>query len=320
MKYISFFIILLLCFSSSVSAGIVEKYDMIYPSDRSSPQSHIFFGLNQWLWYDQETGYTYIALYNPTHIWFGNEGTYIPKENKTNYTFGYHKQDIAGMLYIERACDDTPVYAVWEKCQRDDWESYIKDTVWQQIAIWIVYPWLVTGVQVGTDMVQKSVWLDELIFSRQNPPSPHAIALNPTTIRQDRRLLDAPHTAILHTPRHIRVIEQYTCIKESKKPWLGQYRYQANRLYSAFGDDLIASYYSHFFLGYTPLKKDFWYMQKSPTDTNIKNQEYMLNEETHMLLVSSILQDLNFCEQKNVWDVKLDILYRLRSMLSVRIK
>gem|GEM_PF-4021857 len=47
MKYISFFIILLLCFSSSVSAGIVEKYDMIYPSDRSSPQSHIFFGLNQ---------------------------------------------------------------------------------------------------------------------------------------------------------------------------------------------------------------------------------------------------------------------------------
>jgi len=268
-------------------------YENIYPSNEKWLEAHILFGINQWLKYDSETGHPYIELSRPSHVWFGN--TKIDGENYAGdprvpkkYQFSYKKETFWDRtLAIEHSCDHESFYQTWD-CNTD-WIQSIEKSVGQKVAIWTYeFPISIVNKEKSdaVSIYRDTYKIQDFFFSSEKLPEKNMILFN-KALYPEKKLYNQPHTITLRIPKNIHVVESYRCEKDNEN----QYHYHTNLLWS-IAENLYASYYYNAFIWYTPLKKDFYEKEWERR----KFTEYDLDREVHTLFVSSILQDLNFCE------------------------
>jgi len=143
MKILFSLLAYVLFFSHAVHAHFFWDYERVYSTFDDSVSTYIFFGVSEWLGYDEKTGHSYLKLQNPTQIWFGNKEIewldYIHYNGiqRPPYIFQSSKRDFWGRtLFIEYSCDTNDFHKS-EECDEENWIQAIKESQWKKIAIWM---------------------------------------------------------------------------------------------------------------------------------------------------------------------------------------
>jgi len=310
-KIVSLWIISsILLFSTfyNLSANFFWPYERIYDTGSMFGSTYIFFGVNQGIWYDEESGHSYIKLANPTQVWFGNEEIAwleypLGIQYEIPYTFASKKRDFWGrMLFLEYSCDKNE-YHQWE-CETEKWKQAIEKTQWKNIAIWVSS--FSTQIVDHTVPMQgfpfvRSVELKDFFFSKNNLPGEYMSNFDFTLI-PERELYQKENTLTLYIPEQIAVIEEYSCQKQPEfSPWWWGYKYHSNPVY------VLSKEYFPIYPFYGMTKWSYHPFIKNYVAVGNDFQKWEFDAELFQFFISSVLQDVNFCESEQKSTVKRSV-------------
>jgi len=315
MKILLFLLANVLLFFNTVHANFFWDYERVYSTDTNWSSTYIFFGFNQGIWYDEESGHVYIKLQNPTQIWFGNkeiEALEYPLWTQIGipYKFASKKRDFWGRtLFLEYSCDKT-VYHQWE-CETEKLKKDVEKMQWKNIAIWLSS--FSTQVVDHTVPAQwfpfvRHIQLTDFFFSKNNTP-PMYMKNFDTTLIPERKLYQQENTLTLYIPEQIAVIEEYSCQKQPENSyWQWGYRYYANPVY-VLSKEYFPIYPFHWMTkwSYHPFIKNY-------LEVGTDSQKRKFNEELFQFFISSVLHDVQFCEN----EVKQSQIHQIQKLMFIK--
>jgi len=309
------------------------RYHLIYDARIPHPHHHVFFWHNDGIKLDSETGREYIQLSRPTWFWFGNEKLdnieYFDSPN-WNYTSRHLTDEIYIMraskkdfwtkkLFIDFSCNHEENYDIWD-CTEETMKAMVNHTLGQKIAVWVNYH----GTKIYEDAEipfhsdskkWKKVDMKDFVFSRENPPKPYMKHYN-KNMRSDRKLLKNGDT-LVQIPRIIGAVDTYTCVWEK---YTGPTNIPNYQVYSTIFQNIYSS--ASVFSG-DDARWDYAYygvdLSESPLNTNFLHgkkwdRSFVFDTELHQKMISSLLEDVNFCEE----DLKKDQVVRILNIFLIK--